>query len=238
MSNLEKNYRKIYENHHGSIPKGYHIHHKDGNHLNNHIDNLQCVSVQDHFNIHFSQGDWGACYALFKTGHMTLTPEQRSDIASRREKKKVEDKEHIFLNPEFVAMVAEINSKRLQELAKEGKHPAQLEKNRKKLSERNSKTQSDLSKKGKHVFQKKEHREKLSKIVSESNKRRATGTNWWNNGQKNKQSKECPGNGWTIGRLEVSGSKGFKWWNNGINNVFTKTFPGNDWVSGRIKEDK
>lgn len=55
---MPKNYRKIYEQYYNtSIPKGYHIHHIDGNPNNNDIENLICVSPQAHFNIHLMQGD-------------------------------------------------------------------------------------------------------------------------------------------------------------------------------------
>jgi hypothetical protein len=62
-------YRKIYESHHGTIPRdadgrSYHIHHIDGDRENNVIENLQCVSIQEHYDIHYSQGDWGACHRL------------------------------------------------------------------------------------------------------------------------------------------------------------------------------
>lgn len=63
------------------------------------------------------------------------------------------------------------------------------------------KYQNDLIDKGIHNFQIKENREKISKSVSESNKRRATGTRWWNNGIQNKQSKECPGDNWVLGKI-------------------------------------
>ena len=54
MGVLHRNnpYRKIYEQHYGAIPKGYHIHHIDGNPLNNAIENLQCLSAKDHEKIH------------------------------------------------------------------------------------------------------------------------------------------------------------------------------------------
>ena len=55
-------YRKIYESHNGPIPKedngrSYEIHHIDGNHFNNDPSNLKAVSIQEHYDIHYSQGD-------------------------------------------------------------------------------------------------------------------------------------------------------------------------------------
>lgn len=41
-------HRHVWEKHFGPIPKGYHIHHKDGNKLNNDISNLECLSASDH----------------------------------------------------------------------------------------------------------------------------------------------------------------------------------------------
>ena len=32
----------------GDIPKGYHVHHKDGNKQNNRVDNLEIISPKDH----------------------------------------------------------------------------------------------------------------------------------------------------------------------------------------------
>jgi hypothetical protein len=54
------NYRKIWESHHGPIPKDengrtYDIHHIDGNRKNNHINNLLCVTLEDHYKIHLKQ---------------------------------------------------------------------------------------------------------------------------------------------------------------------------------------
>jgi hypothetical protein len=42
-------HRAIWAFHNGDIKAGSHIHHKDGNHLNNDISNLECLSSADHF---------------------------------------------------------------------------------------------------------------------------------------------------------------------------------------------
>ena len=69
------NYRKIYENHYGPIPKeengrSYEIHHLDGNHHNNDPKNLKAVRIQEHYDIHYSQGDWSACLlGMYKRWH-------------------------------------------------------------------------------------------------------------------------------------------------------------------------
>jgi hypothetical protein len=45
-------HRAIWSFHNGLIPKGHHIHHKDGNHLNNKIENLECLTPKEHFQAH------------------------------------------------------------------------------------------------------------------------------------------------------------------------------------------
>lgn len=102
-------YRRLYEQHFGPIPKGYHIHHRDGDHSNNHIENLQCLSVQEHYDIHYSQGDYGACWAMVQTGHLSISPEERSFISSQTQ----------------------------LGLSKKGKHPFQTEENKEKSRKRN-----------------------------------------------------------------------------------------------------
>lgn len=54
------NYRKLYENFYGEIPKDsfgrtFDIHHIDGNRKNNSIDNLVCLSIEDHYKVHLKQ---------------------------------------------------------------------------------------------------------------------------------------------------------------------------------------
>ena len=46
-------HRDVWEFYSGKkIPKGYHIHHKDGNWLNNDFSNLECLSRKEHFERH------------------------------------------------------------------------------------------------------------------------------------------------------------------------------------------
>lgn len=105
------NYRKIYEKYYGQIPtddegRTYEIHHIDGNNKNNSISNLRAVSIQEHYDIHFSQGDWQAC--LYISARMKISSELRSQLASN-------------------AMI---------ERTARGENPAALPKNRKASSER------------------------------------------------------------------------------------------------------
>jgi hypothetical protein len=80
-----KHHRKIYKEHFGPIPKGMDIHHIDGNHSNNDPDNLKAVTIREHYNIHYSQGDYGAAFMVAK--RLILSEEERSRIASLAAKK-------------------------------------------------------------------------------------------------------------------------------------------------------
>lgn len=95
------NYRKIYEQHHGAIPydengRRYEIHHIDGNPNNNDISNLKCVSVQEHYDIHFKQKDWGACLLIARS--MQISPEEKRQLAKLAAEKRLIDGTHNFLN--------------------------------------------------------------------------------------------------------------------------------------------
>jgi hypothetical protein len=68
---MKTNYRKIWEKTYGSIPKDldgrpYEIHHIDGNHKNNNICNLSCLSIKEHYDIHYANNDFGACVMIAK----------------------------------------------------------------------------------------------------------------------------------------------------------------------------
>jgi hypothetical protein len=77
-------HRKIYQEHYGEIPrdeygKSYHIHHIDGDHGNNNPENLRAVTAQDHYDIHYAQGDYYACVRL--GGNLNKTGEELSELA-------------------------------------------------------------------------------------------------------------------------------------------------------------
>lgn len=51
-------HRVVWEDHFGSIPEGYHIHHKDANRRNNHIENLQCLEGRLHLSRSAKKSSW------------------------------------------------------------------------------------------------------------------------------------------------------------------------------------
>jgi hypothetical protein len=68
---MRTNYRKIWEETYGPIPKDfdgrpYEIHHIDGNHNNNELSNLMCLTIIEHYNIHYENNDFGACVMIAK----------------------------------------------------------------------------------------------------------------------------------------------------------------------------
>ena len=95
------NYRKIYENHIGTIPREatgrtYEIHHIDGNHTNNDPTNLTAVTLQEHYDIHYAQGDYPACM-IMKLQRMNYTSDEISILSIKNNLKRVENKTHHFL---------------------------------------------------------------------------------------------------------------------------------------------
>lgn len=80
-----KDYQKIWESHYGPISfddigRKFHIHHKDGNKENSSIENLMCISAQEHYNIHYAQKDYFACHMIAKN-HLNLNKDDLLRLA-------------------------------------------------------------------------------------------------------------------------------------------------------------
>jgi hypothetical protein len=70
-TSLHKIHRRIWHDNYGEIPIdengiSYEIHHINGNYNDNRIENLKCVSIEEHYNIHYNQGDSYACAAILR----------------------------------------------------------------------------------------------------------------------------------------------------------------------------
>jgi len=165
-----KEYRKIWEQNYGKIPvdefgRSYEIHHIDGNNTNNDLNNLKCVTIQEHYDIHLEQGDYGACALIAK--RMKLTPEELSKIASELSKKNWQKEEYrVFQsnllktrwreNKEYAEKIVGILLESTKERIKNGTHafvnPENRKNNRKVLDAK----MKELVAQGKHNFQSKE----------------------------------------------------------------------------------
>jgi hypothetical protein len=134
-------HRLIYEKHFGPIPvdeygRTYDIHHIDGNHSNNEPFNLKAVTIQEHFDIHKSQGDWSAC--LIMSHRMKLSPSEISELARKNQLRLAEEGKHNFLG-------GVVQSRSNQRRLKNGTHHLLKR-------EDGSSVSSDCVKKGKHNF--------------------------------------------------------------------------------------
>lgn len=98
-------HRLIYAKHFGPIPvdddgMSYDIHHKDGNRANNDINNLVALTLQEHYDIHFSQGDWMACNRILK--RKGNDPAEKSKLLSLSNRQRVENGTHNFQNIDWI----------------------------------------------------------------------------------------------------------------------------------------
>ena len=115
-------YRKIYEEYYGSIPvdetgKTYDIHHIDGNRNNNDPSNLIALSLQDHYNVHFDKGEYGACIRI--KSRMSLTKEEVSQHASEINKERAKKGKHPSQKSCFKEKMSRLKRKEFDE----GIHP-------------------------------------------------------------------------------------------------------------------
>jgi len=137
----DRSYRKIYKQHYGEIPvdadgRSFEIHHIDGDHSNNNPLNLKAVTIQEHYDIHYSQGDWYAC--LLISGALNISPEEKSKLSRLGALKAVENGTHNFLG-------GKIQKQAQDRLVEAGKHHWQ---DSEKASKRNLKRIAE----GNHIF--------------------------------------------------------------------------------------
>jgi hypothetical protein len=137
----DRSYRKIYKQHYGEIPvdadgRSFEIHHIDGDHSNNNPLNLKAVTIQEHYDIHYSQGDWYAC--LLISGALDVTPEEKSNLSRLGALEAVKNGNHNFLGGKIQKQVQD-------RLVEAGKHHWQ---DGEKASKRNLKRIAE----GNHTF--------------------------------------------------------------------------------------
>ena len=121
------NYRKFYEKFHGTIPIDennipYEIHHIDGNHSNNDITNLQCLSIDDHYKVHVQHEDWSAAKLILLRKQSYINGEFDKEVmsyfSSINNRNRVNNGSHNFLTPQH----AENNSRVQKLLVESGVH--------------------------------------------------------------------------------------------------------------------
>lgn len=91
--------RKTWVDANGKIPKdecgrSFHIHHIDSDLSNNNLDNLMCVSLQEHYEIHLRQGDKGACLQLAR--ELKRSGSEKSQHARDHANNRVKNGTHNF----------------------------------------------------------------------------------------------------------------------------------------------
>jgi len=93
------NYRKIWQEANGPIPKdeqgrSYEIHHIDGNRTNNSLENLTCISISEHYEIHLRQKDYAAAALIAERANKEtitgwhISEKVRQKMSSSRKGKK------------------------------------------------------------------------------------------------------------------------------------------------------
>lgn len=111
---LDVDYKKIWKEHYGPIPKdehgmNYHIHHIDRDPTNNHITNLQALSAKDHAKVHEHEFvKWASSAHTFWTEEGKA---RRSNAAKKSGTTNYENKVGIF-DPTNRKAIDELNSKR------------------------------------------------------------------------------------------------------------------------------
>jgi len=99
---MSNKHRKIWAEHFGEIPvdsdgRTYEIHHIDGDHNNNSLDNLLCCPIKQHYKLHYERGDYGAAVLIAK--RMNLPPDHISKIQLGKKRPGVGGRKPGFVSP-------------------------------------------------------------------------------------------------------------------------------------------
>lgn len=169
-------HREVWIKHNGPIPKddsgrSYDIHHLDGDHTNNEPSNLIALSIKDHYQTHYDQGDYAACRAIAM--RLSLSPDEISSIARESANQRLNAGTHHFLDPTYIKRHGEFMSKRNTELAEHGLNPWQNKEWIQTQIEIKRKRALDRIANGTHNFLDPEHQNMLKRV---NNDRIANGT--------------------------------------------------------------
>ena len=125
---MSTDYRKLFERYHKCcLLPGTDIHHIDGNHKNNSIDNLQAVSLLEHYNIHKQQNDYYACFMISQ--RMKIKPDDWRQMAIENGRKSaLKNRDNgigllawVKNNPELVQQIRSDSGKKGGKIAAEQK---------------------------------------------------------------------------------------------------------------------
>ena len=100
-TSIHKPHRKVWHDHYGDIPLDengvtFEIHHINSDHNDNRIDNLLCLSIEDHYQLHYEQGDYYACASLLKRikHNVDVFEGKQSDLIYAKENHPMYGKNH------------------------------------------------------------------------------------------------------------------------------------------------
>lgn len=176
-------YKRIWIEHFGPIPKdgngrSFEIHHINGIHSDNRIENLKCVSIEEHYQIHFDQGDMLAAAAIAR--RMMVAPDTQFELNRAAGKEAFRKKKGFHAIPE--------DQKRINS-AKGGKAHIGMR----------WWTNGEDNYLG---FDHPSGNWKLGRTVTGTGIKVGTTLGvFWNNGSENKRATECPGPEWRRGRF-------------------------------------